>query len=409
MSDPSVPPEAPDDEDAEDRGRDTPPEAPPAEALASVFRVAETRFDGDRVVYFGEPLVGPELLERELWPLFREAGYEVSYRTVSESETDPISGVEIGQTRRPALVATPRSVGIEGIPWTNLATLALTVLTTLYAGSLWYYEPIEGPLDLVTGSNWQFSAAVLFVLGIHELGHYALSRRHDVAASLPYFIPLPNLIGTLGAVIRMKGRIPDREALFDIGVAGPLAGLAATILVTVVGLYLPPIEVPQAVIDSPNAIEISFGYPPLLLALRDLTGQPLTYGPGRAVNPVVFAGWVGMFVTFLNLIPVGQLDGGHVLRAMFGERVETISSLVPAVLFGLAGYLYFVRGLGFRDSVLLWGMWGVLSLAFSYAGSARPVYDDEPLDRTRTAVGVLTLVLGALCFTPVPFEFVAGP
>jgi membrane-associated protease RseP (regulator of RpoE activity) len=381
-----------------------PADAPPIAAFSSVFRVVDVRRDGDRLLYVGEPLVGPDALEQRVWPMFRDHGYEVRLTTVTESTADPITGLEIENSRH-ALVAEPRSVGLNGVPWTNVVMLLLTVLTTLFAGTMWFYEPVRSPVDLLAG--WPFALAVLGVLGVHELGHYVLSRYHDVEASLPYFIPIPTFIGTLGAVIRMKGRIPDREALFDIGVAGPLAGLVAAVVVSVVGLYLPPIEVPQSVLNDPNAINIEFGYPPLLLALSELTGRPLSYAdPSLAVNPVVFGGWIGMFVTFLNLIPVGQLDGGHLVRAMLGPRQETIAALVPIGLFGLSAYLFFVQGLGLRDSVLIWTFWGVISLGLAKAGPATPVYDRE-LDAKRMALGVLTFVLGALCFTPVPFELLS--
>ena len=382
-----------------------PSDGPPLEAFASVFRVEETRRDGDRMVYVGEPRVRAETLEQEVWPLFRDHGYEVRLTTVQDSETDPISGVELHQSRH-ALIAEPRSTGIQGIPWTNVVMLVLTVLTTLFAGTIWYYEPLNGPLDLVTGDSWKFSVAVLSVLGIHELGHYVLSRYHDVEASLPYFIPVPTFIGTLGAVIRMKGRIPDRDALFDIGVAGPLAGLVAAIVVSTVGLLMAPISVPAGVQNSADSIVIEFGYPPLLQFLSWATGQPLTYSdPSMAVNPVLFGGWIGMFVTFLNLIPVGQLDGGHLVRAMAGEAAERVAALVPMGLFALAGYLYFIRDLGLRDSVMIWTFWGFISLGLAYAGHVTPVYD-EPLDRKRLAVGALTFLLGVLCFTPVPFRLI---
>lgn len=386
---------------------DAPVDGPPVAAFSSSFRVDEVRTEGDRLVYVGEPRVGQRTLEREVWPLFRDHGYEVRLTTVQDSETDPVSGVELQQSRH-ALVADPRSTGIDGVPWTNVVMLVLTVLTTLFAGTIWYYEPLRGPLDLFTGDSWKFSLAVLSVLGIHELGHYVLSRYHDVDASLPYFIPVPTFIGTLGAVIRMKGRIPDRDALFDIGVAGPLAGLVAAIVVSTVGLLMDPIAVPASVQNSPDSIVIDFGYPPLLHGLSMLTGQPLAYSnPSTAVNPVVFGGWIGLFVTFLNLIPVGQLDGGHLVRAMAGENAERVASFVPLVLFALAGYLYFVRGLDIRDSVAIWTFWGFLSLGIAYAGHAEPIYD-EPLDRKRMAVGVLTFLLGLLCFTPVPFQYASG-
>lgn len=367
-----------------------PADGPPVEAFAGLFHVVETRTDDEQLRYYGEPLVGGRRLERRLWPLFRERGYEV--RLASEPREDPFTGVELGGKRH-VLIATPRSVGIDGIPWTNVIFAVLTVLSTLYAGSRWYSVTIDSPLDILAG--WPFALAVLSVLGIHELGHYALSRYHGVDASLPYFIPLPNIIGTIGAVIRMRGRMPNRKTLFDIGVAGPLAGLVAACAVTVIGLHLPPIPEP--------AIPIEFNYPLLVQWLAELTGQPLDYPSGMTVNPVVFAGWVGMFVTFLNLIPVGQLDGGHLVRAMVGERQETVGALVPPMLFGLAAYLYYVQNAGF-NAIFLWVFWGVFTMGIAYAGPATPIYD-EALDPKRMILGFITFGLGILCFTPVPFEF----
>lgn len=397
-----------DDSLSERDAANTSTSAPSARALSSVFRVEEIRRDDDRVIYLGEPLVGPDTLEQQIWPLFRERGYNARFASVTDEETDPISGVELS-TPRQALIAEPSSTGVDGIPWLNIITLGLTILTTLFAGNIWYYETITAspwdPVNLVTGENWKFTVAVLGVLGVHELGHYALSRYHDVNASLPYFIPIPTFVGTLGAVIRMRGRIPDRKALFDIGVAGPLAGLVMAVIVSVVGLYLPPLEVPASVINSPNAVEIEFGYPPLLHLLSTLTGQPLSYSDPRvAVSPVVFGGWVGMFVTFLNLIPVGQLDGGHLVRAMLGERQESVAALVPAGLFGLASYLYVFGDVG-ANAPFLWGFWGLVALGLAYAGPADPIFE-EKLDRKRTAVGILTFALGLLCFTPVPFQLI---
>lgn len=374
---------------------------PSPEALLPAFRTTEVVEDDDgRLVYYGRPLVEYRRLERQVWPLFREHGYEVRLDVVTDSEPDPITGVEIKQQRQ-ALVAEPHSTSIDGIPWTNVVMFFATVLTTLYAGTIWYYVRIETPLDLLAG--WPFALAVLGVLGIHELGHYVLSRYHDVKASLPYFIPVPTFIGTFGAVIKMEGRIPSRKALFDIGVAGPLAGLAAAVVVALVGLNLDPVRVPDWVLESESAISFDIGYPPLLQFLAWVTGQPLTYeDPTLVANPVVFGAWIGLFVTFLNLIPVGQLDGGHIVRAMFGDRAETVAALVPGLLFALAGYLYLFADVG-SNAPVLWTFWGLIALGLAYVGPATPVFD-EPLDRKRMLIGVLTFVLGVLCFTPVPFE-----
>jgi len=380
-------------------------EGPPPEALLPAFQVTEIEeTDDGELRYYGQPRTEYRRLEQQLWPLFREYGYEVRLDVVEDNDPDPITGVAVTRTRQ-ALVAEPRSVGVDGVPWTNVAMFFATLLTTLYAGTIWYYQPIEGPLDLLAG--WPFALAVLGVLGVHELGHYVMSRYHDVEASLPYFIPVPTYIGTFGAVIRMKGRIPNRKALFDIGVAGPLAGLVAAVVVAVVGLTLDPISVPGSVLSSQNAVEIEFGYPPLLQFLAWTTGERLTYAdPSVSASPVIFGAWVGLFVTFLNLIPVGQLDGGHIVRAMLGERSRTVAALVPAALFSLAGYLYLFADVS-ANAPFLWTFWGLVALGLAYVGPTTPVFDD-PLDPKRKALGALTFLLGLLCFTPVPIEIISA-
>ncbi|WP_128476637.1 site-2 protease family protein [Halorussus pelagicus] len=369
---------------------DPPEDGPSLERLSAVFRVYEAHRDGDRLVYYGEPLVSQERLLEATWPLFREHGYEVQLTT---------------ETGEYVLVAEPTDNSIDGIPWTNVALFVLTVVSTLWAGRAWYHiDPqtlSQNPLAILQA--WPFMAAVLGVLATHELGHYVMTRYHGVDASLPYFIPMPSLIGTMGAVIRMKGQMPDREALFDIGVAGPLAGLVATIAVTAIGLSLPPETVPQSVMANPNMIEIEFGYPPLLELIAAILGEPTSYGPGQSVNPVVIGGWVGMFVTFLNLIPVGQLDGGHIVRAIVGEQQERVAALVPVALFGLAAYVFYIEEVS--NASVLWVFWGLLATYVAYVGPANPI-DEEGLDAKRKVIGVLTFVLGILCFTPVPIEII---
>ena len=365
-------------------------DGPPLERIESVFTVYEMRVVDDRLMYFGDPQVTPERAMRELWPAFREAGYEPRLTT------------RYGEY---VLVAEPVSIGIDGIPWTNVVLLLATVVSTLFAGAMWYpsIDPFANPASMIHA--WPFSLAILTVLGVHELGHYVTSRYHEVDASLPYFIPVPTIIGTLGAVIKLNGRMPDRKALFDIGVAGPLAGLVATVVVAVVGLHLPPVTVPESVLEGSDGTGLRLGIPPMLELLAMAVDQPLyTDDPTRNVNPVVIGAWVGMFVTFLNLIPVGQLDGGHITRAMAGEYHETIGAFVPGVLFALAGYLYYVSGYGLQ-TVFVWVFWGFLTAVVARAGAAHPVTDDR-LGTGRQVVGVVTFGLGMLCFMPVPLELV---
>ena len=382
------------------RGSAAPADGPAPTDVASVFQVYDVREDGDTLLYVGEPTADRETVERRLWPLFREHGYEVSLEEgYRPAEGHPISAAE------DVLVARPRSPGEHGIPWRNVALFVATVFSTLFAGAVfWYHIPVTSePLRALEA--WPFAAAVLGVLGVHEMGHYVASRYHDVEASLPFFIPQPLVIGSMGAVIRMKGRMPDREALFDIGVAGPLAGLAATIVVAVVGLHLDPLPAQVAAAEASNGAGIRFNNPPLLALVADLTGQTARLQGSAPVHPVFFGAWVGMFMTFLNMLPVGQFDGGHVTRSLLGPRQETVAAAVPGALFALAGYLYLVQD--GMDSVFIWVLWGVFTIAMASAGPATPIRD-EGLDRRRIAVGVLTLVLGALCFTPVPVEVVTA-
>jgi membrane-associated protease RseP (regulator of RpoE activity) len=368
----------------------------PWETLRSVFHLRETYRDGDRILFYGETLVPRSTLIEEVWPAFREAGYDARLATTQSGREDVV-------------VAEPIANGPEGIPWKNLGLFVATVLSTLFVGSVaWYYVPLEqlqrDPLTMLQA--WPFTAAVLGVLSAHELGHYLLGRYHGVDVSLPYLIPFIFPFGTLGAIIRMRGQMPDRRTLFDIGVAGPLAGLAATVVVTVIGLSLDPLTVPPRVLEQSGEV-IVFNNPPLLDLIATAIGQPTSYtDPAKTVHPVIIGGWVGMFFTVLNLLPVGQLDGGHMLRAMLGERQETVAAVVPLALFALAGYLYYARGLGLNESVGLWAFWGLFATVIAYNGPADPI-DETPLDRRRQAIGVLTFALGALCFLHVPIQIVS--
>ncbi len=381
------------DADARDSPRPEEPEVPYPPELDSVFHLTGTTRRGDRLLYFGDSLVPERTLVQEVWPAFREAGYE-------------IQAARTRDTGRDVLIAKPRKQGIEGIPWTNLILFLTTVLSTLLVGATgWYYIPFSEVAEnpLVALEAWPFTAAVLGVLLTHELGHYALGRYHGVDVSLPYVIPFVFPFGTMGAIIRMRGQMPDRKALFDIGVAGPLAGLAATVFVTIIGLTLGPYPVPERILSGGGRV-IVFHNPPLLDLIAAVTGQQTGYeDPTLTAHPVIMGGWVGMFFTLLNLLPVGQLDGGHILRAMLGERQESVAALVPVALFGLAAYLYYVRGLGISESVGLWAFWGAFATLIAYNGPATPI-DDSAIGPKRMAIGFLTFGLGLLCFMLVPIE-----
>lgn len=372
-------------------------DVPRPDGLETWYHLTGVRVDGDRIVYYGDPLVPQRRLVRELWPSFRDAGYDLRLARGP-------NGI--------VLVAEPIDArGGDGIPWTNLVLFVVTVLSTLFVGATgWYYVPISeissNPLSMLQA--WPFTAAVLGVLLVHELGHYAVAKYHDVDVSLPYVIPFVFPFGTLGAVIKMRGQMPSRKVLFDIGVAGPIAGLVATVIVTAIGLSLGPVEVPSTVTGVENGEFIRFNHPPLLEIIAWVMGEQASYSdPGLNPHPVIIGGWVGMFFTLLNLLPVGQLDGGHMMRAMVGDRQETIAALVPAALFGVAAYLYYVRDLGLNESVGLWAFWGLFAIAIAYNGPANPI-DDSSIGWPRILIGIGTFAVGALCFMLVPVQVVSA-
>ena len=305
-------------------------DGPPSDALETVFYVRDTDTDGDRIRYYGEPLVPRSSLADELSEPFRRAGYRVDL----EAGREPYETV---------VVATPADGRIDGVPGTNLALFVATVVSTLLVGAVaWYYIP---PADIAANPllalrAWPFTAAVLGVLTAHELGHYLAGRYHRVDVSLPYLIPFVVPFGTLGAIIRMRGQMPDRKTLFDIGVAGPLAGLAATVVVTAIGLSLDPMTIPPDVLDS-SAQVIVFNNPPLLDLIATALGQPTSYAdPTKTVHPVIIGGWVGMFFTVLNLLPVDQAVDAvadddaerRELSTFFGEDFELVFTGPRAVV-----------------------------------------------------------------------------
>jgi len=198
------------------------------------------------------------------------------------------------------------------------------------------------------------------------------------------------MIGTMGAVIKHRGPIPSRQALFDVGISGPLIGLIVSVIVTVIGLLQPP------VVQTSAGFQIQLGIPLLFEFISGLIPNANT----AIMHPVAFAGWVGMFVTALNLIPAGQLDGGHVLRAMIGEKAAYVSRVLPFLLVSLGFYVtYFRNGDGF-----IWVLWGLFLSFFAAAGHPKPLNDDVPLGKGRMALGIFTFILGLLCVTIIPFQ-----
>jgi membrane-associated protease RseP (regulator of RpoE activity) len=238
--------------------------------------------------------------------------------------------------------------------------------------------------------GWMYAVAVLGILLCHEFGHYIQARRYGVPASLPYFIPMPlGPIGTMGAVIGMRGNMGNRRALYDIGITGPLAGLVPTLICCYVGLSLSRVaQLPPG--GAPGMLQL--GEPLLFRGLAHWFFGPLAENQVILGHPLAIAGWVGLFITALNLIPIGQLDGGHVLYAMLREKAHyvawafTIAAFAGVILAGEYG-------------------WSLMLMLILFMGPAHPptANDEMPLGTGRIVLGWLTLAFVIIGFTPTPF------
>ena len=279
----------------------------------------------------------------------------------------------------------------------------LTLLSTTYLGTV-HYEAFRGgftPQHLtLTVLEWTlrgcwYSVPILLILGAHELGHYVACRYYGVDASLPYFLPMPLLLtGTLGAVIRIRQPIPGKRALFDIGIAGPIAGFVVAIPVLVLGMYLSNVV---AIPPDFRGGVIEFGEPLLFKAASWLRFGAVADGYTVNMHPMVFAAWFGMLATALNLLPIGQLDGGHIAYAVLGGRSTAVTLLGVIALVALTVFWS-----------QFWIVWTVLSVLMLFVfGPRHPRVWDEgiPLDRSRLWLAAFAVVIFLLCFTPVPVEF----
>ncbi len=263
----------------------------------------------------------------------------------------------------------------------------LTVFTTMTAGAL--YEGADlfnDTFSILKGLP--FCVSLLLILGTHEFGHYIASRRHKVVSTLPFFIPappIPPMIGTFGAVIKMKTPITTKNALVDIGAAGPLVGFVFAVIVMIVGMHYSTIA--PIVYDG----SVAFGEPIIEKLLIYFMMGEIPHGYELVLHPVAFAGWIGFFVTALNLLPIGQLDGGHIMYAIFGPDHRKVSMGAVAILV--------VMGITFWPG---WIMWGIM---VTIIGTRHPpIYDQHlPMDPARGFVCMGSILVFILTFTPTPF------
>jgi membrane-associated protease RseP (regulator of RpoE activity) len=272
--------------------------------------------------------------------------------------------------------------------WINIVLLAATAVTTIIAGT-YLWAGYVASNEVFTSDNilWGalfFAVPLMTILGVHEMSHFLMSRKYRVEASLPYFIPAIPPLGTFGAFISMRDPMPSKKALVDIGAAGPLGGFLVTIPVAILGLWLNTTGVPHPMVPpgGQTAVNASLFYQLMTLFVPQV---PDTY-----MHPMAFAAWAGFFVTAINLIPAGQLDGGHIARGLFGPYAKYISFAAFLILFGL-GLLFYTGWLFFGLLVFILGL-----------NHPAPLNDVSKLGAKHLAVGAAAIVLLIGTFTIVP-------
>jgi membrane-associated protease RseP (regulator of RpoE activity) len=275
---------------------------------------------------------------------------------------------------------------MKKFPFLHLVLFILTLLSTLTVGAVQSgVDVLKDPGKIYKGIP--FAVTLMVILLSHELSHYFTSKRHGVKATLPYFIPAPTIIGTFGAFIKMKSPIVTRQSLIDIGASGPIAGFIISVIATIVGLSMSEVVTTTRATGALNLGDsILFSF--LSRAILGVT----SHGQDVLLNPVAFAGWIGLFVTSINLIPVGQLDGGHIAYALMGERQVHLSIVLIIVMAALG--------------LLLWEGWAVWAVLLVILGFRHPpvLYWEVPLDNRRKVIGWSALVIFILTFIPVPFQ-----
>ncbi|MCP5100033.1 MAG: site-2 protease family protein [Chloroflexi bacterium] len=348
-------------------------------SISDLFMVGDTTLDNPNVGYVrfrGRFLQDPADCFDELRERFEQF------------EFTPMIRDEDG---RIALIGLPTVFNPPASKWSiNLVLFLITIITTLMTGSIYDAESMEQALQLWRG--WPFSLSLLVILGAHELGHYFAARYHKLPVTLPYFIPFPpfiSIIGTMGAFIKLKAPVKNKRALLDVGASGPLAGLLFAVPIFLYGLATSEIAPLPAVPFPYEGNSIAY-----ILAKLVIFGRMLPSG-GEDVylNQVAWAGWIGLLVTGLNLMPLGQLDGGHISYVLFGQRAR---QFFWPVIIGLIGLMVLTQ----TYTLAIW----VGLLFFLGRVHAQPLDDVTPLDPKRRAIAIASLIIFLIVFVPTPFQ-----
>jgi membrane-associated protease RseP (regulator of RpoE activity) len=351
--------------------------------VESVIRLADihTSDRGDSVVFIGRLLNSAEDAYNILKDRFQRLGYTALLRREK-------NGNDVVIAQRGVIPFTRSN------PLINAALLFITILTTMFAGASFAQVNLLRVIpNAITNGNWAalmsalasgvpFAITLLLILGVHEMGHYIVGRLHGVNVTLPYFIPVPFGLGTMGAFIQLKSPVENRKALFDVGLAGPVAGFIVALPLMIVGLFMSEVVFAGDVGRLGSSL--------LLRWLIDLI-HPRTAGYAVALHPVAIAAWFGILITGINLLPMGQLDGGHVAYAVLGKAAHTLAFIAFGTMI-IAGFTVWSG----------WFTWAFFAIITGLRHSS-PLNDITPLDPVRKLIGFATLIWFLLIITPRPF------
>lgn len=353
--------------------------------VTDCIEVQEILYQDDKPLIRGTLLVEPsqafETIAERLKPFNLIPILRVPYRGSHAVGGDYPQKVELLIRRLPE-IKRPKS-------WLNWALLGTTICTTVVAGTfLAGADPFVGAKNLIKGIPFSFT--LLLILGSHELGHYFACKLQGIQATLPYFIPVPPPffpLGTFGAIIRINAPIRDKKGLLKVGAAGPIIGFIMAIPIVIIGLKLSKFE-----LLAPGKEHLLLGNSIIFWGLTKLFTQLPPPGYDLSLHPVAFAGWVGLFVTAINLLPIGQLDGGHISYALFGSKSRFIG--LPFVV------AMVILGLNWPG----WLFWAILILIFIGVRHPPPLNDISPLDSSHKIIGAISLLIFIITFVPTPFK-----
>jgi membrane-associated protease RseP (regulator of RpoE activity) len=351
--------------------------------IGKYFPFYDVRYGKDTAVFFCN--IDKETLEEK---------FDTLRKSLSEKGYIPMLRKERGEDAIYVIKKTEKKVRPI---WVNILLLVATITTTILTGSLLslgYLDAwsLSNPMDLFKFENLlngaiYFSFPLMSILIVHEMGHYFISKKHGISTSLPYFIPVPPIlgfnIGTFGALISSRDPMPNKKALFDVGISGPLAGFIVAIPVTAIGIATADIVKIVPIEQLPKG-EVIFGSSLLIDILANLI-RDIPQGYSIDINPILFAGWVGLLITSINLLPAGQLDGGHIFRAVLGDKQKYVGWIAIFIMV-LTGWWFF--------AIIILFLMGMMH--------PPPLNDETEIDIRRKLLFILAIFMLILCYIPFP-------